>query len=457
MDKKFVVAVVLILAFELLIFAFSQFTLWPEIVLYPWLLNNGFLLYKDIINPYFPLLTWILSVITKIFGYDLHIFIYLTWGYIFISQIVFIFIIQKLFKDKKATIISLLICVILTIIFEGNGLWFDLAVTLPFLLAYYFSAKSRYLLIGVWLGVGLLIKQTVLWAIFGSLFYMFVSNENHLILKKIKNAAVFLFFIAALLAATAIIFYFQGIFSDFFFWAIKLPFGLMQKTPGFVELPTKRNILIMFIAFWPFVLFIPRILKDKKLILAGIFFISTFIFTFPRFGYFHLVAAIPFFSLISGKIFLERKVMLMIYLFFVGTLFIITFKRTTPFSIRFFDEDVYKLASIIKKETKGEPVFLQNSPQQIYFINRILPAKPWASNFPWYFEYNFLQDKTIASLKENQTKWIVLENYQKATNPNTPGSYMPKKLQSFIDSNYRETKDYGNIHFLEKINKNEIK
>src|SRR3989344_7436482 len=54
---------------HLLLLANTKFTLWPEMVVYPYLINNNFILYKDIINPYPPMLTLLLSVFGKIFGY----------------------------------------------------------------------------------------------------------------------------------------------------------------------------------------------------------------------------------------------------------------------------------------------------------------------------------------------------------------------------------------------------
>lgn len=440
----------MIFAFELVVFTLTQFTLWPEIVLYPWLNNNSFLLYKDIINPYFPLLTWILSLANKIFGYNLQVFIIFTWGYIFLSQVIFIYSVQKLFNNKKITALSLLIYAALSVIFEVNGLWFDLTVTLPLLLVFYTLLKKKYLLAGIFLGISLLIKQTVIWSIVGSIFYIVVTTLKLSLPKKIKNIFYLLFPILAFLLLLLLFFYRQGIFSDFLFWAVKLPFGILQKTPGFIELPTKRNVLIMLITFWPIIVFIPRILKDKISTLSLIFFISTFVFAFPRFGYFHLVAAVPFFSILAAKIFSNRKFIGLIYLFSIAIMLIIIVKRTSPFSIRFFGNDTYKLAKMIKQETKGERYFLQNSSQQIYFINNILPPKPWAINFRWYLENNNLQPRIISGINANQIQWVALENYQISSNPNSPGSYKPKILQQFIDQNYEQKKIINNIQILKR-------
>ena len=62
------VPLLLLIHFVLLIN--TRFTLWPEMVVYPYLVNNGFMLYRDIINPYPPFLSYSLAIFAKIFGYQ---------------------------------------------------------------------------------------------------------------------------------------------------------------------------------------------------------------------------------------------------------------------------------------------------------------------------------------------------------------------------------------------------
>src|SRR3989344_1901426 len=70
---------VAILLVHLLLLINTKFTLWPEMVVYPYLLNNGFILYRDIINPYPPLFTGFLTIFARIFGYSPLFYQILTW------------------------------------------------------------------------------------------------------------------------------------------------------------------------------------------------------------------------------------------------------------------------------------------------------------------------------------------------------------------------------------------
>ena len=442
LNSMLIICLILILLVEFFISSHVQFTLWPEMVLYPWLHNNGFHLYRDIINPYFPMLTWILGGVTKIFGYDLKVFIYFTWGYILLTQIIFVAMTQKLFYSKKITIMAFLLYAALLTIFEGNSLWFDLFCTLPLLGAYYYLAKKenrqKYLIAGIFLGLGVLIKQTVIWTIIFLIIYQLILrllktlNTKKLIINTLSLISP----IALMVIGTGLILYFQGIFKDFVFWSIKLPFGSLQKTSGFVEWPTRRNIFVMLFSFWPVIFFLPKIVKDNRLILALVFFLATFLFAFPRFGYFHLVVAAMFFSIIAGKFLIERSKFSMIYGAIILVLVSMTIKRSMPFSVRFFNKDTYMLAQKIEQQTKGDKFFVQNAPQQIYFINNIIPPRPWAINFPWYFENTGLQTRVIRALKEEKIKWIVFEKYQQNKNKFVPGTYRPEKLQQYLDKEY---------------------
>ena len=92
---------------HILVLENMRFTLWPEMVVYPYLLNNGFSLYKDLVNPYPPTLILILSALTKIVGYQPQIFQLFTWILIFITDIILYNVILKIIKIHYLSLISL--------------------------------------------------------------------------------------------------------------------------------------------------------------------------------------------------------------------------------------------------------------------------------------------------------------------------------------------------------------
>jgi hypothetical protein len=338
-------------------------------VLYPWLHNSGFLLYRDIGNPYFPLLTWVLSFWTKTFGFSQESYVTFTWGFIFITELLFIFIALKIFKNKSKVFFAFLIYVILLIIFEGNGLWFDLICTLPLLLSFYFLINKKYIFVGICLGISLLIKQTTIWVILGSFFYVFIQRQGQP--SGVKKIITMLIPIGIVLGIVVVFFYQQGTFPDFFYWTIKLAFGGMQSKLGFVELPTRRNLIVIALTFWPLLLSFKDIYRKKEICLATIFCVATMFFAFPRFGYFHLIASLPFLSIVATNV-LENKLIKGVYLTILFVLLINFVKINSPFSIRFFSTKTFQKNSALDK----------------YFIKNKLPNKPWIDNFPWYPKKN---------------------------------------------------------------------
>ena len=165
MRKIFFVLLALLFVHLLLVINL-QFTAWPEIFSFPYLVNKGFLIYKDFHHAYQPLLTLVLSVVYRLFGYELLTLKIFTWVLILISDMLILAISVKLLGKRLVAAIPLLIFVLLGPLFEGNMLWFDLA-TMPLLLSsIYFlfswldSKRKRHLFwSGIFLGLSLLTKQ----------------------------------------------------------------------------------------------------------------------------------------------------------------------------------------------------------------------------------------------------------------------------------------------------------
>src|SRR3989344_8756421 len=129
---------VAILLVHLILLINTRFTLWPEMVVYPYLLNNGFLLYRDIINPYPPFLTGFLTLFARFLGYNPFPYQILTWSIVLITDIVIFISTKKIFKKNSYGFLSTLFFIIVSIPFSINGLWFDLIQSSFILFATYY-------------------------------------------------------------------------------------------------------------------------------------------------------------------------------------------------------------------------------------------------------------------------------------------------------------------------------
>ena len=133
-----------LLFFHLFLLFSLQFTAWPEMFSFPYLLNNGFHLYTDFVHAYPPLLTWTLAGLYGVFGYQLWILQGVAWFLILVADLLVFKIVWFLTKNFKAALVGLLLYVLVQPFLEGNMLWFDTAIVAPVLAGTYFMLKRQY-------------------------------------------------------------------------------------------------------------------------------------------------------------------------------------------------------------------------------------------------------------------------------------------------------------------------
>src|SRR5690348_13079994 len=90
-----------ILTYFLFLCFHIQNTGWIEMLVYPFLANNNFPLYKDLIDVHVPLLVWFLQFITNLFGYKPELLVYLTIIVAFINTFLIFTTVRSITKEKK--------------------------------------------------------------------------------------------------------------------------------------------------------------------------------------------------------------------------------------------------------------------------------------------------------------------------------------------------------------------
>lgn len=427
----------------------TRFTLWPEMVIYPYLLNNGFILYKDIINPYTPIFTYSLSFFSKYFGYLPPPYQILTWSIIILTDLLIFLISNKIFKSRILATISLTFFIIFSIPFGVNGLWYDLVQTPLILVSFYFAyayfkspKKLKSLIIAsTFLSIAFFIKQQTVWFYIWLAIIVFLKNKNNP-RQLLKN---FLIILSPLLLFTIIcsaFFYSLNNFQDFVFWTFYFPFFQASKMPGYFLPPTKRQLLIL---LGLLVLLLPFLkVRDKKTNLikgASLFLLP---FAYPRFDYFHLIPFLALSSLSFGPnlkalISASLKMKITFSIFVVFMILITARFLTTNYQkeVRFFEQDIFKAATLVKILTSEEDrIFIQNGPDQVVVLAQRLPTRPWAIQFPWYLEIEKTQARILEGIKKDDPKLVVYKPYT-GEGKYQIGSYKPKDIASYLDSNYQ--------------------
>lgn len=450
-----------ILIFHLLFLTSTRFTLWPEMVVYPYLFNNGFKLYTDIINPYPPFLPLALAFFNKYLGYEPLIIQTLTWSLILMTDILIFLISNSIFKNSRKSLLSLLFFVIFSIPLGVNGIWFEvfqtpfIIMSVLFLYGHFKNKKPKFLLLSsVFLAIAFFIKQQALWLVFWFALLLLFKNKNSL---KSQIKSLILLAIPILLSQIFEIFiaFKLGVVKDFFFWSVYFPFFKASALPGYILLPGLKELSILALIF---LIFIPIILdknvKERFFVFTAFAIIP---FAYPRFDYFHLVPSIALLSIAftknlqilkSSKKFFQRIVFISFLLLLIYS--IRFFSRNWTNEIRFFEIEVYKAARFIQLiNPKDNPVFLQNVSGQILVVSKTLPTKPWADSFPWYLEINGVQEKIIEGIKTEKPQIVIYKPYE-SRGVFELASYRPQLVANFLDQNYLTFFKINDSLFLRK-------
>lgn len=431
---------IVLLLIHLLILKSITFTAWPEMFSYPYLINNGFLIYKDFAHPYVPLLSFVLTLYYRIAGMNLNSHEYFTWGLILINDLIIFLIAGRILK-KSLALFPVLVYVFLQPVLEGNMLWFDLATT-PFILGSFLSfvciknEVRKLFWFGFLLSFALLIKQqTIVLVALIFLILLFSKGSRRYILYFVSGTVIPVGLIVFVLIT-------QGVFREYLFWTMEFPLVWLPQFPGYSDLPAKKNILLLFLMFGLPAFYLLKNFSKKnvfqRIILASI--IATVVMAFPRFSYFHLQPAIATLVIFFTIVLKEAKKSSIFFLM-IGMLYaLLLWKDYRPFigveTARFYDNEEQDLARFISQNTKqNDRIYFLGPHSMLYVLSDRLPPKPWIENFTWHFEIPGMQEKQIAGF-ENEQNLVIFKQAPLNGNWYDLGVYQPKKIQEYINTNF---------------------
>ncbi len=439
--KKIYWVVIALLGLHLLILSQLQFTAWPEMVSFPYLINHGFITYKDMVHAYPPLLVNTLAVLFRIFGYKLIVLKTFGWTTILISDLLVFLIIQNLTKKQILALLGLLVYVILQPVLEGNMVWPDLFIVPFLLLMFLFLIKKKYFFAGIAIGLAILTKQTgVFFLGLGGIYILFQE-------RKVKYLINYILGISLLILPFLFTLFYQNSFQEFWKWTILYPGKYWTKFPGYVQLSLSlRQNLSLLILFLPLIYLIfkskRKVFRDKYFLLSFGFLVCGIIGIYPRFSFFHFQSALAF--LVILYLYLLQNCNKKILYLFVATPFfilIINFKSFQFGKPRFWTGSDINLAENIQSETpSNQPIYLLGLNSNLYAFSNRLPNIPWLDNFGWYLEIEGVQRNVLNSFKNNPPSTIFWVTPGRG-NWYDIGVYQPKIITEYIVNNYTKTKE----------------
>lgn len=443
--KKIYLYLVAIFLIHLFLLLNLEFTAWPEIFSFPYLKNNGFLIYKDMVHVYPPFLTLLLAYYFKVVGFGLTQLKVFTWSMILVNDLLIFLCLRILTKNDSKAFSVTFFYALLQPLLEGNMLWFDTALVTPMLLTFYFLLlsikdgfrKNSYLFIaGIFLGIAIITKQT-------ALIFLFVT-VLFLVLNKVRFKKLLVVMTGPLLLSSLLLIRLleEDALLGFWNWTFYYPATYWTDFPTYVDLALSKKelaiilLLLSPLAFLPIKSFLK---KGKFMILLLLFLGSAVLAVYPRFSFFHFQPALAMAAIFAGYTLIISKKYSLFHLFGVAS---IVSLLTLPGTIRgwqkearFFGKADINLAENIKKVGPEGPIYFLGLPSGLYVLTQKLPPKPWVDNFGWYFEIPGMEDEVIKRWEENppvaifwkkpeEGKWFEL------------GSYQPQKITEWIKKNY---------------------
>ena len=432
--KKYYLVILILLGIHLFLLINLKFTVWPEMLSYPYLRNNGYLLYKDMIHPYPPVLAMALSIVYKLFGYKLIALKVFTWLIILANDILIFLISKKLTKSFKFSVLSLAFYVTIQPFLEGNQLWFDLAIVPTVLFSTYYLLQKKYFWSGLFLGAAILTKQTAgLYLIFG-MAYIACKEKNF---KKVLEFVIGPIILFAILIVRLIT---EGAILGFFNWTLIYPLTLFSKFQGYVQMALSgHQWLILVLLVIPVI----PVLFIRKFSLITFYLLLSFIMIYPRFSFFHFQPGLAFIAIFYG-VFLSRvRFFYMLHATYYILLFVLiclpVLKTDWQKEARFWGNEEIKTAGIISQKTNPKDLIYLLGPQSgLYVFSGRLPPKPWTDNYVWYLEIPGIQEGIIKMWKENKPEIVFTNNIQ-AGNWYDLGTYRPQKIVDWIRNEKIET------------------
>ncbi len=405
---------------QLFLLVVTQFTAWPEMISWPYLMGEGWLPYKDIAIAHTPLLFSILSLWYKFVGVGVSQLQVFTWGLIVSTTALVWYVSNNLF-NKKTAVVAVLSYPLLQILYEGNGLWFDLALAPLFLIIFYLVEKRKYISAGGVFGVAILTKQTSFWLAIPVAIRLFSLGSKKL--ADLEKRYVPLLFGVALSILTGIIFmYVSGVLGYFAHWAIEFGVFTLPRLSGQINLPTLMEFskaIVLLIPFTVFAVF-SKNSAGKNLFHYAFFALMGI---FPRWELFHFQPALPFVAIATALAIesihksklrpIFSKAVLSFFVLLGALLFVRYMIIYTNKEIRFYESSVKEVSGLVNQIAfPKEEIYVANYWDSLYAFTSTSPSiRPLVPYIPWYLNYKNLDQFIEYKVKEEFPKVIVRGRY----------------------------------------------
>lgn len=396
-----------------------EFWPYPELFIYPYLANLGWLPYRQIIDHHSPGLVF--------FPLNLASGGLTTPAAMQVALLLIVLVQAVLIYRISCSKLVVTWYVIWQSFFGGNYLWYDSFLGLFVLPAYLAWRARRWLVAGLLLGSAVVVKQSIL------PLGVFVAGLTWWTTRRLRPVMVFTLGAMTPPLLTAIYFWRLGVFWDFWYWVVTFNWQVYAAAGRLA--PAAGDLRLLLLPVILLAVAVPR-LRDKSLLGWLVFSVVSGL---SRFALVHLQPAVPFMALILVS--LPRRVVAMALvasLLWVGGYY----WRSGNFGqVRFFDAQTLRLVEMIKERTRlGEKIFLLGTQPNVYVLTQTVPAgNIFAFHMPWIL--SVVEDRILSGLKSDPPNLVVWDTQSSVDGISITAS--APKLVQYISDNYQAIATVG--------------
>lgn len=445
-DNLYKILLVSIIIFHGFLLTKLIFFPYPELFIYPYLTNHGLKPYSQILDQHFPGLLFLPINFDNLgMNDEVSARIWLI-VIVLITDLLLFFISREIFKSEKKALLVNFLYLIWQPFFEGWVFWIDNFLPLLLLPAFYFLYKKKFTFAGIFMGLAIVFKQTIIPLSFLILFYVFWSEKNF---RKVR-----LYLLGLLPFPLLMVGYFwkAGVLADFFYWTVI--FNLTVYAKSGTQIPSSfgfiSRVLVIYGASLSGLLHREKRLKIILFLfligsLAGAFDRANFVHFQPSLPFAVLGTALGFYSLSKkGAVFVLAGIYLVVTIWWQN----IFFKGHISDKVFFFDQSTYAVANKIMKYTKPyDKIFVFGAAPHLYQMSKTLPAGDiFVFQFPWFLKV--AEKRILDGIKLDKPKVIVSDRNVEIEGQ--PLSEFAKEIDQYIGQNYKPLERFGTTEILHR-------
>lgn len=420
---------------------------YPELFIYPYLINHGLKPYSQILDQHFPGFMFLPINFDNLGVNDEYVARIWLIGVVIITHLLLFVISKEIFKSNKKALVVNLIYLIWQPFFEGWVLWLDTFLPLFLLPAFFFTVKNKLFLTGLFLGIGIVFKQVAL--PLAGLVFIYILWEK----RKIQPLVNYSLGISIPLISMLIYLFGLGVLKDFIYWTII--FNLTVFAQYGTSTPSSMGFMTR-IAFVYLISLTAFLHKERRLILIlFIFLTGSAVAIFDRANFVHLQPSLPFAAIATalGLFSIKNKKVILIIIFIYSFVAIwwlnIFYRGHISKKVFFFDEETKRIASKIEEYTDpNDKIFIFGAVPHLYQMSETLPAGDvFVFQFPWFLKV--AEDSILEGIVRDNPEIVVSDRTVVIEDQQI--TEFAKEIDQYIQKNYQTIDQIGKTTIMKRL------